>query len=123
MSTPLEHQPYPRLDAGGDCEFCRIVANEAPARVAYQDDDVIVIHNRLRWVPVMLLVMPKRHMSQEEMWQDPIIVRVAEVAVQMGKNHCPGGFRLLSNFGHQAMQSQGHAHLHVLGGTPLGRYV
>jgi histidine triad (HIT) family protein len=111
------------MDTGGECEFCKIIANGAHARVAYQDDDVIVIHNRLQWVPVMLLVIPKKHMSQEEMWQDPIIVKVADVAVQMGTAHCPGGFRLLSNFGHQAMQSQPHGHLHVLGGTPMGRYV
>jgi len=123
MNAPLEHQPYPQMAASSGCEFCRIVANEAPARVVYQDDDVMVIHNRLQWVPVMLLVIPKKHMSQEDLWQSPIIARLAEVAVQMGREHCPGGFRLLSNFGHQAMQSQLHAHLHVLGGTQMGRYV
>ena len=123
MSASQEHQIYPQMDAGGGCEFCRIVANEAPARVVYQDDDILVIHNRLDWVPVMLLVIPKMHMSQEETWQSPIIARLAEVAVQMGREHCPGGFRLLSNFGHQAMQSQSHGHLHVLGGTQMGRYV
>jgi histidine triad (HIT) family protein len=111
------------MDAGSGCEFCRIIASEAPARVAYQDDDVMVIYNKLQWIPVMLLVIPKRHMSQEEMWQSPIIARLAEVAVQMGTEHCPGGFRLLSNFGHQAMQSQPHGHLHVLGGSQMGRYV
>ena len=111
------------MDAGGGCEFCRIVASQVPARVVYQDDDVMVIHNRLQWVPVMLLVIPKKHMSQEEMWQSPIIARLAEVAVQMGRDHCPGGFRLLSNFGHQAMQSQPHGHMHVLGGIQMGRYV
>ncbi|MBF8267873.1 MAG: hypothetical protein HW388_1381 [Dehalococcoidia bacterium] len=105
------------------CDFCEIIADRAPARVAYQDDDVLVIYNRLRWVPLMLLVMPKRHMSQEEMWQDATITKIARVALQMGATHCPGGFRLLSNFGHDALQSQGHAHLHVLGGTYLGHYV
>ena len=123
MSNPWEYQPYPPLDTGIECEFCRIIANGIPARVAYQDDDVIVIHNKLRWVPVMLLVIPKKHVSQEQMWRDPVIARVADVAVQMGKTHCPGGFRLLSNFGHEAMQSQAHGHLHVLGGTHMGRYV
>ena len=48
--------------------------------------------------------------------------RVGEIAVQMGKQHCPGGFRLLSNFGMDAMQSQEHAHVHVLGGMFLGEY-
>jgi diadenosine tetraphosphate (Ap4A) HIT family hydrolase len=47
---------------------------------------------------------------------------VGEVAVEMGQKHCPGGFRLVSNFGHDAMQSQEHAHLHVIGGTFLGEY-
>ena len=105
------------------CDFCEIIANRDTARVSYQDDEVIVIHNRLLWVPVMLLVMPKRHMSQEEMWQDAIITKVARVALQMGATYCPGGFRLLSNFGPDAMQSQDHGHLHVLGGAYLGRYV
>jgi diadenosine tetraphosphate (Ap4A) HIT family hydrolase len=36
---------------------------------------------------------------------------------------CPGGFRLLTNFGYDAMQSQEHGHLHILGGTFLGHYV
>jgi len=40
----------------------------------------------------------------------------------MGEKHCPGGFRLVSNFGRDAMQSQEHAHVHVLGGTFLGEY-
>ena len=123
MSSSWEHQPHSLWNTGVGCEFCRIIANEAPARVVYQDDDVMVIHNRLRWVPVMLLVMPKKHMSQEEMWQDSVMARVADVAVQMGKAHCPGGFRLLSNFGHDGMQSQAHGHLHVLGGAHMGRYV
>ena len=40
----------------------------------------------------------------------------------MGQEHCPAGFRLLSNFGHDAMQSQEHGHIHILGGVFLGEY-
>ena len=123
MSSHWEHRPNPQTDAGNGCTFCQIIENEAPARVAYQDDDVIAIYNLLQWVPVMLMVIPKKHMSQGEMWQDPIIAKIARVAVQVGAERCPEGFRLLSNFGHQAMQSQPHGHLHVLGGTQMGRYV
>ena len=105
------------------CQFCRIVAGESPARIVHEDDDVLVIHNVLNWVPVMLLAMPRRHMTQEQMWRDPVMAIVAEAAVRAGKEQCPRGFRLLSNFGPEAMQSQPHAHLHVLGGTQMGRYV
>ena len=111
------------MDAGNECTFCLIIGKEAPARVVYQDDDIIAIYNVLQWVPVMLMVIPKKHMSQGEMWQDPIIAKIARVAVQVGSERCPEGFRLLSNFGHQAMQSQPHGHLHVLGGAQMGRYV
>ena len=87
----------------------------------YEDDDIIVIQNRLRWVPVMLLVIPKKHMTQTEMWQD--LAKVGQIATEVGRKFCPRGFRLLSNFGPDAMQSQQHAHLHVVGGTFLGEYV
>ena len=104
----------------GYCVFCEIIARREPAQIIYEDDDVLVFRNRLRWVPVMLLALPKRHLAQEEMWQD--MGKVGAVAVEMGRRHCPNGFRLLSNFGYDAMQSQQHGHVHILGGTFLGEY-
>lgn len=102
------------------CVFCEIIAGREPAEVLYQDDEVIVFRNRLRWVPVMLLSVPKKHLTQAELWAD--LGRVGQLAVEMGEKHCPGGFRLVSNFGRDAMQSQEHAHVHVIGGTFLGEY-
>jgi len=103
------------------CTFCEIVARREPADVLYADDEVMVFRNRLHWVPVMLLAVPKAHKTQVELWSG--MGRVGEIAVRMGREHCPNGFRLLSNFGYEAMQSQEHAHVHVLGGTFLGEYV
>ena len=123
MSGYWEQYQHPQWDAPRYCVFCEIIAGKSPAKVVYQDDEVIAIHNQLKWVPVMLLVIPKKHMTQKEMWEDAVIAQIARVAVEVGSSHCPGGYRLLSNFGHQGMQSQTHGHLHVLGGTHLGRYV
>lgn len=103
------------------CVFCNIVAGREPANIVYEDDEVIVIQNILRWVPVMLLAMTKRHATQDELWDD--IAKVGKVAREVGHHYCPNGFRLLSNFGYDAMQSQEHGHLHILGGTFLGHYV
>lgn len=102
------------------CVFCDIIEGSEPADVLYRDEHVIVFRNVLRWVPVMLLVVPVRHMRQSELWRD--MARVAAVAAAMGEQHCPHGFRVLSNFGYDALQSQEHAHLHVIGGTYLGHY-
>jgi histidine triad (HIT) family protein len=102
------------------CVFCEIIAKRGPAEIIFEDDEVIVFRNRLRWVPVMLLSVPKRHMTQAELWQN--MGRVGEIAARMGQEHCPSGFRLLSNIGPDAMQSQEHAHVHVIGGIFLGEY-
>ena len=105
------------------CIFCEIVAQREPATVHYEDDHIIVITNHLRWVPVMLLVLPRKHMTQEELWSNELFSRVVQIALDLGKRLCPQGFRFVSNFGEDAMQSQEHGHLHVLGGTLLGRYI
>ena len=102
------------------CLFCEIVAGKSPAEIVYEDEEIVVFRNRLRWVPVMLLVVPRRHVTQQELWRD--LGHAGEVAVEMGEKHCPRGFRLLSNFGADALQTQEHGHIHVLGGIPLGEY-
>ena len=107
-------------DPANWCTFCRIVAKQESAEILHEDDDVVVFRNRLRWVPVMLVVVPRVHRSQEELWRD--LGPAAKVAVEMGEQHCPNGFRLLSNVGFDAMQSQPHGHIHVIGGTFLGEY-
>ncbi len=102
------------------CVFCEIAAGREPADVLYESEAVMVFRNRLRWVPVMLLAMPKRHMTQAELWRD--LGEVGEVAIAVAEEHCAGGYRMLSNFGYNGMQSQDHAHVHILGGTFLGEY-
>ena len=110
------------MSAAPNCVFCEIIAGRSPASVRYEDDEAIVIVNRLSWVPVMLLVMPKQHLTQIEMWSSNLMNRLGNIAVDMGCKYAPNGFRLLSNFGHDGMQSQSHGHLHVIGGTFLGPY-
>ena len=90
----------------------------------YQDDDILVFDNQLDWVPVMLLLIPKRHMTQTELWTSrDLFTRISGLAIELGAQMCPGGFRLLSNFGPDGMQSQAHGHLHLVGGERLGPYV
>lgn len=105
-----------------NCVFCRIAAKQAPATIRYEDDEVVAFDNQLTWVPVMLLVIPKRHMDQEELWASSLMQKVGVVAVKLGSQLCPRGYRMLSNVGRDARQSQPHGHLHVIGGTELELY-
>lgn len=105
------------------CAFCGIASGALPRRVRYQDGDLIAFRNALDWAPVMHLVAPVAHMSQAAFWRSPLFARAAALAVELGEADAPGGFRVVSNFGDDAMQSQPHGHLHVLGGAHLGLYM
>jgi len=105
------------------CVFCNIINGTEVATVLYEDNEIIAFNNLLDWVPVMILVIPKKHFTQTELWTNAIASKVTQLAVNLGGKYCPNGFRLLCNFGKDAMQSQSHGHLHVLGGTHMGPYV
>jgi diadenosine tetraphosphate (Ap4A) HIT family hydrolase len=113
-----------------DCVFCDIVTHQPwePASFVYEDNEVAVFHNVLGWLPVMLLAVPRRslagegcgtrrHVEQEDLWRK--MGSLGGVAVRIGREHCrfdgKAQFRLVSNIGPLAMQSQSHAHLHILG--------
>ena len=101
-----------------------MIAGRLPGNIRYEDDEAVVFDNLLDWVPVMLMVVPRRHMTQDELWcSGALMSRIADLAVQIGHDYAPNGFRILSNFGDDALQTQPHGHLHVIGGQFLGKYV
>ena len=110
------------MSSDPNCVFCRISEGKEPAKYRDLDEDLMVIVNKLTWVPLMLLVMPREHMSQIQVWSSGLLVRLGNLAVDMGAMYSPNGFRILSNFGRDGLQSQSHGHLHVIGGTNLGPY-
>ncbi len=82
-------------------------------------DGIVTFHNRLEWARVMLLIVPREHMFQAELWSGGLLSRAAAFAIELGERLCPEGFRILSNFGRAAHQSQEHAHLHVVSESDL----
>ena len=107
-----------------NCTFCKIVERQLPSKIEYEDDDIIIFHNHLGWLPVMLLLVPKAHISQAEMWLDgELIARLGKLAMEFGEKFCPEGFRLVTNLGRDAEQSQPHSHVHLIGGRHLGMYL
>src|SRR5689334_19826668 len=96
-------RPVARPAAGGaargrrvtrGCIFCRIIAKQEPGDILYEDDEVIVFRNVLRWVPVMLLAVPKEHLTQGQLWTT-MMGKVGPIAARIGAQYCPSGFRLL----------------------------
>src|SRR4051794_19824556 len=100
--------------------FEKIAAREIPARIVWEDDDVIAFHDVDPKAPVHVLVVPKR-----------VIARVAEATEAdqglLGKlllvtrvvaeklDLLQSGYRVVINNGPDAGESVPHLHVHVLG--------
>ena len=113
---PADQLPY--------CTFCEIIADRLPSRKIREEDGIIVFDNRLNWFPVQILIAPTAHMTQEELWASgALLARMGDLAVELGRKYCPDGYRIVSNIGRDALQTQPHAHIHLIGGGDLGLYV
>jgi histidine triad (HIT) family protein len=107
------------------CVFCEIVAGRAPAKRAYEDEEVLAFQDLRPQAPVHTLVVPKRHIASLldlEGADDALVGRLVrcgrEVARASGLDQ--RGFRLVLNCGPDAGYSVFHIHLHVVGGRRLG---
>ncbi|MES2819485.1 MAG: histidine triad nucleotide-binding protein [Pseudomonadota bacterium] len=102
-----------------DCLFCKIVAGEIPARILYQDDQVIAFHDIGPQAPVHFLVIPKKHIATlhdlteaDKVLAGHILLTAQRLAREQG---CADGFRVVMNCNEQGGQTVYHIHMHVLG--------
>jgi len=108
-----------------DCLFCRIVAKEIPADVVHETDHTLAFRDITPKAPVHVLVIPKSHHVDAATLADAEPAVAAEVlaaagAVARAEGLTENGYRLIFNTGRHAGQEVFHAHIHVLGGAPLG---
>ena len=104
-----------------NCLFCRIARGEIPAKVAYQDDDVVAFHDIDPKAPVHVLIIPRTHIGSindldgtQAATMGKLHVAARDLARGLGISE--GGYRLVINTGPDAQQSVQHIHLHLLGG-------
>ena len=107
------------------CLFCQIVEKKVPAKVAYEDDQVMAFHDIRPQAPVHVLVIPKKHITSlldltpgDDALVGGVVRRARELARELGL--ADRGFRLVFNAGDDAGYSVYHIHLHLLGGRALG---
>jgi histidine triad (HIT) family protein len=107
------------------CLFCQIIAGKIPARIAYQDDNILAFHDINPQGPVHILVIPKRHISSlldlteaDDALVGSLVRQARDLAA--ANNLSERGFRLAFNAGEDAGYSVYHIHLHLVGGRRLG---
>ena len=99
--------------------FQKIVARKIPAKIAYEDEKYIVIHDIQPQAPVHLLAIPKKVIPTlndltpgDAELVGGLFLLAKQVMGQLGHKD----YRTVFNCGKGAQQSVFHIHLHVLAG-------
>jgi histidine triad (HIT) family protein len=103
-----------------DCVFCKIIRKEIPAKIAFEDDQVLAFHDINPAAPVHILLIPKRHVEKVGAVPsgDNLVSVITDRAVKLAEEIgiAKDGFRLVFNNGDNGGQTVYHLHLHLLGG-------
>ena len=107
-----------------DCVFCRIVAGEIPADIAYQDKALLAFRDIHPQAPTHILIIPKSHIAsladitaKHQALMGRIILLARDLAEKEGISD--GGYRLSVSTGADGGQLVPHVHFHLLGGRKL----
>jgi histidine triad (HIT) family protein len=104
------------------CLFCRILRNEVPARLVFENADCIAFRDINPQAPVHVLVIPRQHVASLNLTTDATLIgKLSLTAVEIAKREgvAESGYRIVVNTNSDAGQSVPHLHLHLLGGRPL----
>jgi len=104
-----------------DCLFCRIGRKEIPAKIVYEDRQVVAFEDINPQAPSHTLVISKAHFAtlndvgaEEEGLLGHMMLVATRIARDKGLHE--SGYRLVANCLEAAGQSVFHIHLHLLGG-------
>jgi len=114
-------------DDGVETIFDRILRQEIPAHVVYEDELCLAFRDSTPQAPVHILIIPKlrdslTRLSRAEERHKEILGHLTVTAAKIAKQEGLGeaGWRLVINDGRHGAQTVGHLHLHILGGRQMG---
>jgi histidine triad (HIT) family protein len=100
--------------------FEKIIAREIPAKIVYEDDLVLAIHDINPQAPTHVLIFPKKAIpriaeakAEDQPLLGHLLLKAAEIAKKLGLK---GGYRLVINNGPDGGETVPHLHVHILGG-------
>lgn len=101
-----------------NCIFCKILADEIPSAVVYEDEDFRAILDVNPAARGHVLILPKKHaanifdLPDEE--ASKIFVVAKKIAAAVKKTYHCDGVNILQNNGEAAGQTVFHLHVHVI---------
>jgi histidine triad (HIT) family protein len=105
--------------------FEKIARREIPAKIVWEDDDVLAFHDVNPQAPVHVLIVPKRVIPRvaestesDQALLGKLLLTTRKVAEAL--DLLESGYRVVINNGPDAGESVPHLHVHVLGKRRLG---
>ncbi|MBP6218511.1 MAG: histidine triad nucleotide-binding protein [Oligoflexales bacterium] len=108
-----------------DTIFDKIIRKEIPSKIVFENAHVLAFHDISPQAPVHVLVVPKKKLRgfAELAGVDPMevghfIQGVALAAKHLGLDE--DGYRIVFNYGKDALQTVDYIHAHILGKRSMG---
>ncbi len=107
-----------------DCIFCKIANGEIPAKIIYQDDQVVAFDDINPQAPLHKVIIPRKHISTINDLQaddSAVVGNMIQSAVKLARqlNIADDGYRLVMNCNSNGGQTVFHIHVHLLGGRSM----
>ncbi len=106
------------------CIFCKIIKKEIPAKIVFENRDVVAFEDIKPQAPIHIIIIPKVHIERiSDVKKDNInivadlILAANNIAEDKGIQE--SGYRVVINCNKDAGQAVFHLHLHLLGGRPM----
>lgn len=103
--------------------FEKIIDREIPAKIEYEDDQCIAIHDIDPQAPTHVLVIPKRvipRVAEMQSKDKELLGHLMHTAGSIAESlNLEDGFRIVINNGKDGGETVPHLHVHVLGGRPM----
>jgi histidine triad (HIT) family protein len=106
------------------CIFCQIALHAAPAKIVYEDDQMVAFQDIRPVAPVHVLIIPRKHIptlndvaETDQTLIGQLFQTASNLAVQFGIHE--RGYRAVFNCNADAGQTVYHLHLHLIGGKVL----
>lgn len=107
-----------------DCIFCKIIKQEIPAKIIYEDENIIAFDDINPKAPTHKLIVPRKHLAtlnDADANDTQLLGQLLQVAQKLAKqlNIAEQGYRTVINCNAGGGQIVFHLHVHLLGGRAM----
>lgn len=102
-----------------NCIFCKITEKKIPAKIIFEDNNLIIIQDIKPSAPFHHLVIPKEHIESVATLEEKNRKMISDIfmAAKLDAEKAGlKGYKTVFNVGRDGGQIIGHLHLHILGG-------